>query len=194
MRSASALKSHQFHDLAGHFLALNADDRRLRFGWVISDAGLVAYVENAMRVADDIFVVEEPSPDIAGAACMDFYGGCADLGLSVSGGARCKGIGRCLLERAALHAGVRGVRTMFVFNLDGNEPLRRLARAMGMRIALEPGGGSTRLELPPLARGIGSGGAIPPTITLADRSLRFDWAAPKSDAPSTIDRRETSDT
>jgi hypothetical protein len=192
MRSASALKSHQFHDLAGHFLALNADDRRLRFGWVISDAGLVAYVENAMRVADDIFVVEEPSPDIAGAACLDFYGGGADLGLSVSGWARGKGIGRCLLERAALRAGVRGVRTMFVSNLGGNEPLRRLARAMGMQIALAPGGGATRLELPPPARGIGPGMVMPSTITLADRSLRFDWTATKSVAPATIDRRETS--
>jgi GNAT superfamily N-acetyltransferase len=190
MRTAIPLKQHQFHDLAAHFLALDAVDRRLRFGWVISDAELVTYVESATRVPGDVFVVAAPASEIAGAACLDFYGGSADLGLSVSGWARRRGIGRCLLERAALHAGVRGVRTMFVCSLNFNGPLRRLALSLGMRVALAPEGGLTRLELAPVDDD-GSDDVHASVMTLADRSLRFGWGAAGAGARSTIDHRQT---
>jgi hypothetical protein len=46
MRSAICLTQVHFHQLAGHFLGLSANDRFLRFGGAMSDAWIVAYVES----------------------------------------------------------------------------------------------------------------------------------------------------
>jgi len=58
-----------------------------------------------------------------------------NVGLSVSPWARGKGIGSLLLERAGLVATARGIRTLFVRNLNFNAALRRLAQRTGMRVA-----------------------------------------------------------
>ena len=49
MRSAICPTYLQFHDLASHFLALTARDRFLRFGWVMTDVDIVAYVESLLQ-------------------------------------------------------------------------------------------------------------------------------------------------
>jgi RimJ/RimL family protein N-acetyltransferase len=177
MMNAELLKSEQFHDLAAHFLALNASDRYLRFGWVISDDDLVKFVENCARMPDDVFVVADPAPDICGALRMDFAGGFAEIGLSVSSWARGKGVGSSLLKRAALHASVRGVRTLFVYNLSANAALRRLALRLGMQVASTPAATTTRLEMPPRDEYAPEPDRCAASMTLADYSLRFLWNA-----------------
>ena len=175
-----------FHDLASHFLALTAGDRFLRFGWVMTDVDIVAYVESLLRSIGSVFVIIEPPPDISGVLHMEFDEDGADLGLSVSAWARGKGIGALLLERAGLMARARGIGTLFVRNLNFNAALRRLAHGVGMQVACAPSPRSTRLEVP-----AANGGRAPPdplarTITLADHSLRSQWSrAPLAEAPAT---------
>jgi len=196
MRYAIALDSEHFHEVAAHFLSLNARDRHLRFGWVISDAELVSYVEDLLRRPEEVFGVLEPAPDVAGVACLDFSGGYASLGLSVAGWARGKGVGACLLERAAQHAGMRGERALYVYNLNANGALRRLALRLGMTVADALADGSTRLALPPAQNGAPAYdfAAQPLTMasmTLADQSLRFHWGTSTARAPATLDRDES---
>jgi len=164
-----------FHDLASHFLALTAADRFLRFGWIVTDVDVVSYVEALFRARDPVFAVAEPAPDISGAAHLDFDGGYANLGLSVSPWARGKGIGMLLLERAGLLARAQGVRTLFVRNLNFNTALRRLAHRVGMRVACSPSARATRLELPASSNSTLGRDSFEGQITLADYSLRFQW-------------------
>jgi GNAT superfamily N-acetyltransferase len=173
MRTAICPTYPQFRHLASHFLALTASDRFLRFGWVISDLDIVAYVEALFRRTGTVFVVAEPSPDICGAVHLEFTDCGADLGLSVSAWARGKGIGKLLLERAGLFASSRGVSTLFVRNLGFNAALRRLARRVGMKVACSPDACSTRLEFPAGGEGAMLGKSFAGRITLADHPLRF---------------------
>jgi len=185
MRTAISPTNLHFHDLASHFLALTAGDRFLRFGWVISDVDIVAYVETLFRGTDSVFMVAEPAPDVAGAVHLEFTDRDADLGLSVSAWARGKGIGTLLLERAALLASSQGVGTLFVRHLGLNAALRRLAHRVGMRVACAPDTGSTRLELP--AGGAVFGKPLAARITLADYSLRFRWNSQPEPDSSSVD-------
>jgi GNAT superfamily N-acetyltransferase len=176
MRSVICPTHLHFHDLASHFLALTAGDRFLRFGWVMTDVDIVAYVESLLQSIGNVFVVTEPAPDVAGVLHLDFTSCGADLGLSVAAWARGKGIGTLLLERAGDLAANRGANTLFVRNLNFNTALRRLARHAGMRIACAPGTRSNQLEaLDPAEWVVGerdpAGG-----ITLADHSLRSQWS------------------
>jgi hypothetical protein len=176
MRTVICPTQLHFHDLASHFLALTAGDRFLRFGWVMSDVDIVAYAEGLLQAIGNVFVVVEPSPDIAGVLHVEFSNGAADLGLSVAAWARGKGIGTLLLQRGGLLASARGVRTLFVRNLNSNEALRRLARHVGMQVACSPGASSTRLEVPGNGTHGASPGPLAGPITLADHSLRSQWA------------------
>jgi GNAT superfamily N-acetyltransferase len=190
------MDSQHYHEVAAHFLSLNARDRLLRFGRDISDAELVTYVEGLLRRPEEVFAVLEPEPDVAGVACLDFSAGCADLGLSVADWARRKGVGACLLERAAQHARLRGERTLFVGNLTGNPALRRLAMRLGMVVADALADGSTRLALPPHpddgpSSDVARGPAYAAAMTLADRSLLVHWRAGAAGVPAALDRSES---
>jgi GNAT superfamily N-acetyltransferase len=175
MRTTDCPTQLQFHDLASHFLALTASDRFLRFGWVMPDTDVVGYVENLFHTIDGVFVVVEPAPDISGAVHLDFDGGSAILGLSVSAWARGKGIGALLLRRAGLLASARGVKTLFVRSLNFNTALRRLANRVGMKVACAPGARTTRLELPAGQDGSARCDPFAEKITLADYSLRSQF-------------------
>lgn len=165
-----------FHDLASHFLALTAADRFLRFGWVMTDVDIVAYVESLLQSIGNVFVVIEPAPDISGVVHVEFASGGAELGLSVSAWARGKGIGTLLLERAGVLASARGTRTLFVRNLNFNAALRRLAHQVGMQVACAHSARSTRLEVPAATENARVCAPLAGTITLADHSLRSKWS------------------
>jgi len=185
MRSTICPTHLHFHDLASHFLALPANDRFLRFGWVMTDVDIVAYVENLLQSIGNVFVVVEPAPDISGVLHLEFTRYGVEMGLSVSAWARGKGIGTLLLERAALVAGARGARTLFVRNLNFNAALRRLAHRVGMQVACAPGTRSTRLERLVAGNGQVGHGSGAGTITLADHSLRSQWGrAATADSPT----------
>jgi GNAT superfamily N-acetyltransferase len=184
MRSVICPTHLHFHDLASHFLALTAGDRFLRFGWVMTDVDIVAYVESLLQSIGNVFVVVEPAPDISGVLHIEFTKGGADVGLSVSAWARGKGIGTLLLERAALLASGRGVSTLFVRNLNFNAPLRRLAHRVGMQVACSPGVRSSFAEVPAASEGDAPGVPFAGAITLVDHSLRSQWSlAACADAP-----------
>jgi GNAT superfamily N-acetyltransferase len=175
MRTVICPTQLHFHDLASHFLALSAGDRFLRFGWVISDVDIVAYVEGLLQSIGSVFVVVEPAPDIAGALHIELAKRDGDLGLSVAAWARGKGIGTLLLQRAGLMASARGVRTLFVRNLNSNEALRRLARHVGMQVACAPGARSTPLGSSNWGSNGARHGPLRGLVTLADHSLRSQW-------------------
>lgn len=182
MRSVICPTHLHFHDLASHFLALTAGDRFLRFGWVMTDVDIVAYVETLLQSMGTVFAVVEPAPDVAGVLHVDFTNSGAELGLSVAAWARGKGIGSLLLERAERLASDRGVRTLFVRNLSFNVALRRLAMHAGMQIACAPAARSSDLD------SVSSAAQGP--ITLADYSLRSQWSLAACEDPSIDDRLE----
>ena len=184
MRTAIRLKHLHCHDLASHFLALSSGDRFFRFGWVMTDVEVAAYVESLFVLGDSVLVVVEPDRDISGVLHLESMGCGVNLGLSVSAWARNLGIGTLLLQRASLLARARALTTLFVRNLNFNTALQRLALHLGMRVACAPNAQTTRLEVP-----APNGHAVRldqfmGKITLADDSLRSQWNGVSPDASS----------
>lgn len=156
--------------LAAHFLALGAEDRRLRFGLPISDASVADYVERIDFGRDAVFGVFDDELNLTGAAHLARAEDHAELGVSVLPTHRGRGIGGALLERAHLHARNWGIGMLFMHCLSENAAMMHLARKQGMRIAAAGGEADAHLALPP---------ASPSSITgalLAERAGLFDYA------------------
>jgi len=148
MRSASCPTREDFHKLVEHFLALSSQERLARFGELLSAADICAYVEGLLREPQCALVVRDPQPDLAGVMHLEFRDGAALLGLSVAGWARSQGIGSLLLDGAVSLARARGLNMIYMRNLSGNPPLRRLLLLAGINIAWAPDASSTQLDLP----------------------------------------------
>ena len=136
--------------LAAHFIALGAEDRRLRFGSGISDDGLRAYVARIDFERDGVFAVHDDAGErLLAVIHVASSPGSAELGLSVLPEQRGRGLGSALFERAVTHLRNRGTPEVFVHCLTENGAMMHLARKNGMRIL--PAGAETdaRLALDP---------------------------------------------
>ena len=156
--------------LAAHFLSLNAEDRRLRFGLPIADASVADYVERIDFASDVVFGVFDDELNLAGAAHLARAEDHAELGVSVLPAHRGRGIGATLLERAHTHARNWGIGTLFMHCLTENAAMMHLARKQGMRIAAASGEADAHLELAPASA------ASFATALLAERVGLFDYA------------------
>ncbi len=134
--------------LAEHFLALDADDRRLRFGAVLSDDAIRHMEERIDFDRDELFGVADDDLRLTGVVHVAFYPKMAEFGLSVLPEARGLGVGNALFERAVTHLVNRSVREVFVHCLNENAAMMHLARKHGMHIVRDGGEADARLALP----------------------------------------------
>lgn len=155
--------------LLAHFLALNAEDRRLRFGVGLSDHGVGDYVERIDFARDAVFGVFDDEIRLAGVGHLARGDGFAELGVSVRPLHRGRGMGAALLARSHTHARNWGVPTLFMHCLSENGAMMHLARKQGMRIAAERGEADAYLQLPP-----GDAASIADAL-YADRVALFDY-------------------
>lgn len=169
MRTAILATPQHFVGVADHFLELGPRDRFLRFGCAMTEAQIVAYVQRLLGSGDTTLVVVEPLRRISGVLHLESVSRSVTLGLTVSPRKRGLGIGTLLLQRAQLLARARGLRMLFVRNLNANAALQKLAVGLGMPIACTPATQTTSLQLP--AENSGDD-AFAAKITLADDSLR----------------------
>ena len=134
--------------LTQHFLALDVEDRRLRFGAALNDDSIRALEERIDFERDELFAVTDDELRLLGVVHVAFYeAGRAELGLSVLPCARAQGIGNALFARAVMHLRNRRVREVFVHCLSENSAMMHLARKHGMRLVNEGSETDAWLEL-----------------------------------------------
>lgn len=156
--------------LISHFLALDAEDRRLRFGVGLSDHGVRDYVARIDFERDAVFGVFDDDMSLVGVGHVARGDGFAELGVSVLPAERGRGMGGALLARAHTHARNWGEPSLFMHCLAENGAMMHLARKQGMRIVAERGEADAYLELPP-----GDPASIANAL-FADRVALFDYA------------------
>jgi hypothetical protein len=139
--------------LASHFLALDREDRRLRFGSSLGDDALRAYVERIDFGHDGVFAVRDFGGRLLAAIHVPVTGDIAELGLSVLAGYRNLGLGGEIFARALTYLRNRGVRSIFVHCLSENAAMMHLSRKHGMRIVRAGPETDARLELAPADAG-----------------------------------------
>jgi RimJ/RimL family protein N-acetyltransferase len=138
-----------------HFLALEADDRHLRFGSPTSDAIIERYVANLNFNRDALFGVFNDALDLVGIAHLAYVPSAndgtrsAEFGVSVLHDDRHRGLGAGLLARAAVHARNTHIDTLFVHCLAKNKAMMHLAHKLGMRVEFAYGDADAYLILPP---------------------------------------------
>lgn len=140
--------------IAAHLLALDGDDRYLRFGYAATDEHIDRYADGLDFDRDDIFGIYNRKLELIAMAHLAFsesteHSSCAEFGVSVLKKARARGYGSRLFERAVIHARNEGVDLMFIHALTENTAMLKIARNAGA--VLERTGSETEahLRLPP---------------------------------------------
>ena len=140
--------------IAKHLLALDDEDRYLRFGYKASDAQISRYVADLNFERDEIFGIYNRHLELVAMAHVAFatdaqHQQCAEFGVSVLKKARGRGYGRRLFERAVIHARNEGVDMMFIHALSENTAMLKIARNAGASVQRDGAESEAFLHLPP---------------------------------------------
>lgn len=140
--------------IAAHLLALDPQDRYLRFGYAANDEQIRRYVDGLDFERDEIFGIYNRQLSLIAMAHMAFstdphLKSCAEFGVSVLAHARGRGYGTRLFERAVKHARNEGVDTMFIHALSENTAMLHIASRAGARIERDGSESEAFLGLPP---------------------------------------------
>jgi RimJ/RimL family protein N-acetyltransferase len=159
-------------ELSRHFLSLDREDVRLRFGVVIPEAAIAAYVERIDFDTDAVFGVYDEELVLAAVAHVAFSGDMAELGVSVLPAHRGRGLGSALLARAAEHVRNRFVTRLFMYCLAENAAMMHIARKLGMKICIDTGEADAFLKLAPADPASVTGEFVEQRLALFDYALK----------------------
>jgi RimJ/RimL family protein N-acetyltransferase len=141
--------------IAAHLMALEPHDRYLRFGYPANDEQIRRYVDHLDFDRDDIFGIFNRKLDLIAMAHLAFIPSepgappGAEFGVSVLAGARGRGYGSRLFDRAVTHARNEGVELMFIHALSENTAMIKIARHAGARLEREGSETEAYLRVPP---------------------------------------------
>jgi ribosomal protein S18 acetylase RimI-like enzyme len=171
------LHANERPQLLTHLLALDAEDRHLRFAHMLSDEGIRHYVEGIDLSRDAVLVVTDTNLAIIGAAHLAREDGHAQLGISVLPQSRRQGIGGALLVRCAARARNWGVRVMFMNCLVENTAMMHLARKQGLKIAVSGADAEAFVRLPGADLTSLAADAVAEHLGLFDHAQKSTWVA-----------------
>ncbi len=137
-----------------HLLALDKNDRYLRFGYSANDEQIGRYVDSLNFQRDELFGIFNRKLELIAMAHLAFSvdpqcHSCAEFGVSVSRQARGRGYGSRLFERAVMHARNEGVSQLFIHALSENTAMLKIARKAGAVIERDGSESEAHLRLPP---------------------------------------------
>ncbi len=144
------LLAHELGELRAHLLRMDDDDRRLRFGHVVSPQLILDYVA-ALRWPQTWVIGAFEDGVLRGVA--ELRSGkpgsrMGELSLTVERAWQNQGLGTRLLERALRVARNRGFRSLFLLCLPENAKMQHIARKFGDRVSFEDGDVEVRIETP----------------------------------------------
>lgn len=135
--------------LREHFLSLDADDRRLRFGLPVSDSHIDEYVDHIDFAEAHVYGVRgAPQGPWIGIGHLIPAQDMAELGLSVVPDARGKGLGAAIFRYAVGHAASNGATRLYMHFLASNRAILSIARSAGMSIGSSGGESDAYLIIP----------------------------------------------
>lgn len=144
----------QIDRIEAHLLALDPQDRYLRFGYAANDEQIRRYVAQLNFERDEVFGIFNRRLELIAMAHLAFsvdpqFNSCAEFGVSVAKHTRGRGYGGRLFERAAMHARNEGVTMLFIHALSENTAMLKIARRAGATIERDGSESEAHLRLPP---------------------------------------------
>jgi GNAT superfamily N-acetyltransferase len=140
--------------LLKHFLALDEDDRLLRFGQIVPNHVIENYVRAIDFTRDTVFGVFNSQLQLTGVGHLAYLPAdgdkrTAEFGVSVLESVRGQGIGSKLFERAAIRSRNTHVTTLYMHCLSRNSTMMHIAKKAGMKIEYAYGEADAYLTLSP---------------------------------------------
>ena len=170
-----------------HFLALDGNDRLLRFGSIIPDDQIKAYVAKIDFSRVIVLGVHNGIFQLVGVGHLGFSTSegrgsttkerVAEFGVSVSRSARGQGVGTRLFQRAAIHCRNSDIDTLYMQCLSSNQTMMHIARKAGMRIKREYGEADAYLQLPPPSPGSVMAEALEEQFAVIDYTVKANARA-----------------
>jgi len=163
--------------LLTHFLALDRESRRLRFGGFSGDESLRAYVKQIDFTRDAVFGVLDADLSVIGVAHLARGAEYAELGISVLPSHRGQGIAAALLERAHTYARNRNISVLLMHCLAENAAMIHLANKQGMQVETGGAASSARVEMQPANLSTIASELMMQRVALFDFALRSNVLA-----------------
>lgn len=172
-----------------HFLALDTNDRLLRFGTVLPDEQIHAYVNKIDFSRDIVFGVFSNVFQLVGVGHLAFGPAepgraantskerVAEFGVSVSSSARGQGVGTRLFQRASIHCRNSDIDTLYMQCLSTNHTMMHIAKKAGMEIKREYGEADAYLHLPPPSPGSVMREALDEQLAVIDYTVKANARA-----------------
>ena len=140
--------------ITAHLLALDPQDRYLRFGYAANDEQIRRYADSLDFERDEIFGIYNRKLELIAMAHLAYAvdprrASCAEFGVSVLPHARGRGYGARLFDRAMMHARNQGVTMIFIHALSENIAMIRIARKAGATVERDGTETEAYLRLPP---------------------------------------------
>ncbi len=153
-----SLEEPQRGDILAHLLALNPQDRYLRFGYAANDSHIQAYVAQLNFGRDEIYGIYNRKLDLIAMAHLAFNPSPnlkhqVEFGVSVAEQSRGKGFGAKLFDRALLHARNEGATEMIIHALSENVAMLKIATHAGARVVRDGAESEAFLALSPATFG-----------------------------------------
>jgi GNAT superfamily N-acetyltransferase len=143
--------------ILAHLIALDDNDRHLRFGYAASDDRIADYVAQLDFDRDEVFGIFNRKLELVAMAHLACHSlghsapvkHMAEFAVSVRGHARGRGYGARLFDHAAMHARNRGIEILFIHALSENTAMLRIARSAGATIERDGSESEAYLKLAP---------------------------------------------
>lgn len=136
-----------------HLLALDLEERQMRFGFAARDSSIERYVSDIDFERDAVFGVRQSTGRARvydGIVHLALGWHHAEIGVTVLASARGCGIGTALVSRAAAHSRKCGIETLFMQSLSTNCGIVRIAKSLGMSVVTAEADSTDILPLQPM--------------------------------------------
>lgn len=120
-------------------VSLQGEDRRLRFGGMVSDDYILCYVEKSFMDGNSQWFGFEDNGIIVSACHVSIMNSEAELGCSVDSDYRGLGLAQEMFDRAVTWLRTKGITEVFMHCLTENQIMKHIARKNDMTIVSEQG-------------------------------------------------------
>jgi GNAT superfamily N-acetyltransferase len=136
--------------LSVHLIGLSEEDKRLRFGMLVSDDYIKKYVSKSINDTNSQwFAIEDESMLVAVCHAAVDSNGDAELGFSVDEDYRNCGYAQALFDRAITWLRSNGVKNVFMHCLSENATMRHIAKKNYMTVVTESGESDAKVHIEP---------------------------------------------
>ena len=125
--------------IVAHLTQFQGEDRRLRFGGMVSDNFIVDYVENSFLYETQWFGIDHIDGYLVAACHAAINDGQAELGCSVNQDYRGQGLAQLMFDRAVTWLRTKGITEVYMHCLTENQAMKHIARKNHMTLASEYG-------------------------------------------------------